>query len=181
MKHLTKIFILATLLLSLTACFKEENQGTLLKIAVYSQNVSSDPITKTTTEIDSYAFYVPEKSKWEVKSWEDALECRITNTERKEQLTAPDVIGTFDAEAEYQVELDIWSHTVFMVVVDRTNKIYATRLYDTPMNIPVTYTQLHLYAWRKSGSANGWTVTNPFPDEQRESLVEGEQDNETQE
>ena len=181
MKHLTKIFILATLLLSLTACFKEENQGTLLKIAVYSQNVSSDPITKTTTEIDSYAFYVPEKSKWEVKSWEDALECRITNTERKEQLTAPDVIGTFDAEAEYQVELDIWSHTVFMVVVDRTNKIYATRLYDTPMNIPVTYTQLHLYAWRKSGSANGWTVTNPFPDEERESLVEGEQDNETQE
>jgi hypothetical protein len=181
MKHLTKILTITTLLLCLTACFKEENQGTLLKIAVYSQNVSSDPITKTTTEIDSYAFYVPEKSKWEVSSWEDALECRITNTERNEQLTAPDVIGTFDAGAEYQVELDIWSHTVFMVVVDRTNKIYATRLYDTPMNIPVTYAQLHLYAWRKSGSANGWTVTNPFPDEVRESLVEEEQDNETQE
>lgn len=181
MKHLTKIFILATLLLSLTACFKEENQGTLFKIAVYSQNVSSDPITKTTTEIDSYAFYVPEKSKWEVKSWEDALECRITNTERNEQRNNPDVIGTFSAEAEYQVELDLWSESVFMVVVDRTNKIFATRYYDTPMNIPVTYTQLHLYAWRKSGSANGWTVTNPFPDEERESLVEEEQDNETQE
>ena len=181
MKHLTKIFILATLLLSLTACFKEENQGTLFKIAVYSQNVSSDPITKTTTEIDSYAFYVPEKSKWEVKSWEDALECRITNTERNEQRNNPEVIGTFSAEAEYQVELDLWSESVFMVVVDRTNKIFATRYYDTPMNIPVTYTQLHLYAWRKSGSANGWTVTNPFPDEQRESLVDEEQDNETQE
>ena len=181
MKHLTKIFILATLLLSLTACFKEENQGTLFKIAVYSQNVSSDPITKTTTEIDSYAFYVPEKSKWEIKSWEDALECRITNTERNEQRNNPDVIGTFSAEAEYQVELDLWSESVFMVVVDRTNRVFATRYYDTPMNIPVTYTQLHLYAWRKSGSANGWTVTNPFPDEQRESLVEEEQDNETQE
>ena len=181
MKHLTKIFILATLLLGLTACFKEENQGTLLKIAVYSQNVSSDPITKTTTEIDSYAFYVPEKSKWEVKSWEDALECRITNTERNEQRNNPEVIGTFSAEAEYQVELDLWSESVFIVVVDRTNKIFATRYYDTPMNIPVTYTQLHLYAWRNSGSANGWTVTNPFPDEQRESLVEEEQDNETQE
>lgn len=181
MKHLTKIFILATLLLSLTACFKEENQGTLFKIAVYSQNVSSDPITKTTTEIDSYAFYVPEKSKWEIKSWEDALECRITNTERNEQRNNPDVIGTFSAEAEYQVELDLWSESVFMIVVDRTNKIFATRYYDTPMNIPVTYTQLHLYAWRKSGSANGWTVTNPFPDEERESLVEEEQDNETQE
>ena len=127
MKHLTKIFILAALLLGLTACFKEENQGTLFKIAVYSQNVSSDPITKTTTEIDSYAFYVPEKSKWEVKSWEDALECRITNTERNEQRNNPEVIGTFSAEAEYQVELDLWSESVFMVVVDRTNKIFATR------------------------------------------------------
>ena len=181
MKHLTKILTIATLLLSLTACFKEENQGTLLKIAVYSQNVSSDPITKTTTEIDSYAFYVPEKRKWEVSSWEDALECRITNTERKEQRNAPDIIGTFDAEAEYQVELDMWSESVYMVVVDRTNRIFATRYYDTPINIPVTYTQLHLYAWRKSGSANGWTVTNPFPDEERESLVEGDENNETQE
>ena len=181
MKHLTKILTSVSLLLCLTACFKEENQGTLLKIAVYSQNVSSDPITKTTTEIDSYAFYVPEKSKWEVSSWEDALECRITNTERKEQRNTPDVIGTFDAEAEYQVELDMWSESVFMVVIDRTNRVYATRYYDTPMNIPVTYAQLHLYAWRKSGSANGWTVTNPFPDEERESLMGDDQNNETQE
>lgn len=181
MKHLTTILTIATLLLSLTACFKEENQGTLLKIAVYSQNVSSDPITKTTTEIDSYAFYVPEKSKWEVSSWEDALECRITNTERKEQRNNPDIIGTFNAEAEYQVELDLRSESVFMVVVDRTNRVYATRYYDTPINIPVTYAQLHLYAWRKSSSANGWTVTNPFPDEERESLVGGDQNDETQE
>lgn len=179
MKHLTKILTLATIVLCLTSCFKEEKQGTLLKIAVYSQNVSDDPITKTTTEIESYAFHVPEKSKWEVLSWEDALECRITNSERRsEQRNNPDIIGTFDAEAEYQVELGVWSHTVFMVVVDRTNKLYATRLYETPMNLPVTYTQLHLYAWRKSGAANGWNVTNPFPDEGRESLVPTN-DNET--
>jgi hypothetical protein len=179
MKHLTKILTLATIALCLTSCFKEEKQGTLLKIAVYSQNVSDDPITKTTTEIESYAFHVPEKSKWEVLSWEDALECRITNSERRsEQRNNPDIIGTFDAEAEYQVELGVWSHTVFMVVVDRTNKLYATRLYETPMNLPVTYTQLHLYAWRKSGAANGWNVTNPFPDEVRESLVPTN-DNET--
>jgi hypothetical protein len=179
MKHLTKILTLATIVLCLTSCFKEEKQGTLLKMAVYSQNVSDDPITKTTTEIESYAFHVPEKSKWEVLSWEDALECRITNSERRsEQRNNPDIIGTFDAEAEYQVELGVWSHTVFMVVVDRTNKLYATRLYETPMNLPVTYTQLHLYAWRKSGAANGWNVTNPFPDEVRESLVPTN-DNET--
>lgn len=182
MKHLTTILTLAALILCLTSCFKEEKQGTLLKIAVYSQNVSNEPATKTTTEIESYAFYVPEKSKWEVKSWEDALEHRITNTEREsEQRNNPDVIGSFDAEAEYQVEIDLWSHTVFMVVVDPTNKLYATRLYETPINLPVTYTQLHLYAWRKSGTANGWNVVNPFPDEAREPLVPSDDDNETQE
>ena len=179
MKHLTKILTVATIALCLTSCFKEEKQGTLLKIAVYSQNVSDDPITKTTTEIESYAFHVPEKSKWEVLSWEDALECRITNSERRsEQRNNPDIIGTFDAEAEYQVELGVWSHTVFMVVVDRTNKLYATRLYETPMNLPETYVQLHLYAWRKTGTATGWDVTNPFPDEDREPLVPTEEESE---
>jgi hypothetical protein len=82
-------------------------------------------------------------------------------------------VGTWDANAEYQITLDLKAETVFMVVVDPTNRVYATRLYDTPINWPVTNTQLHLYAWRKSGTATGWTVTNPFPDEERESLVSG--------
>jgi hypothetical protein len=171
MRNITKILVALVALVACVGCFKEEKQGTRMLIALYSQNVKDDPVMKTTSEIEAYAFWVPKGTKWEVKSWEDALECRITNTERKEQLTAPDVIGTFDAEAEYQVELDIWSHTVFMVVVDRTNKIYATRFYETPVNLPEVMAQLHHYAYKKSGNANGWDMVNPFPDEPREPLV----------
>lgn len=168
-----RLTIFAIALIALTSCFKDEVQGTLFKIEIFSQNVSDDPITRTQTEILSYAFNVPKGSKWEVSSWEDAQVPCITNTDNGKRLTTPDVVGTWDANAEYQITLDLKAETVFMVVVDPTNRVYATRLYDTPINWPVTNTQLHLYAWRKSGTATGWTVTNPFPDEERESLVSG--------
>ena len=170
-------------LLSLTGCFKEEKQGTCMLIQLWSQNVAKDPVLPITSDVEGYAFKVKKGSKWEVSSWEDALNHRITNTETGEQ-QSEDMVYTYanyDTEAEYQLTFELWSHFTFLVVVDKTNRIYATRLYETPMNLPETYAHLHLYAWRKSGSANGWTVTNPFPDEQRESLVEQEQDNETQE
>jgi hypothetical protein len=35
---------------------------------------------------------------------------------------------------------------------------------------------LHLYAQKKSSTANGWIFTNPFPDEKREPLVPKEED-----
>lgn len=180
MRHLANIFIVAMVVFLSTGCFKEEKQGTAMKIAVYSQNVESDPIMKA-TDIESYAFWVKKGSSWEVSSWEDALAHCITNTERPaEQLTSPDVVGTFDAEAEYQVRIELWSPVAFIVVVDRANKVYATRLYETPMNLPSVDTQLHLYAWRKSGTANGWTTTNPFPDEERTPLVPTEEEDTTE-
>ena len=171
MRHITKILTIAIVLLGLSSCFKEEKQGTLLKVAVFSQNVASDEITHTETELMAYAFHVPEDSEWEVASWEDALAMRISNTERVEHRTDPEVVGTINPNEEHQVEMGLWSHTVFMVVVDVENKLYATRLYETPINLPTTYVQLHLYAHKKSGSANGWTTTNPFPDEQRAPLT----------
>ena len=182
MKHITKILILLVALVACTGCFKDEKQGTRLRIELSSQNVEDDPILKTTSDVEGYAFYVPKGTKWEVKTWVDALDRRITNSDKPgEVLTEPDVMATYDIEADYQLTFELWSHFTFLVVVDKTNRIYATRYYETPMNLPEVTAQLHLYAWRKSGSANGWTVTNPFPDEVRESLVEEEQDNETQE
>ena len=178
MKYIAKVFILYIALLAFTGCFKEEKQGTSLQIALYSQNVADDPILKTTHDIEAYAFYVEKGTKWEVTTWEDALNHVITNKERANmQLTTPDVIGTYDPEAEYQITLELWSQFTFLVVVDKTNKIYATRLYETPMNYPVMPIQLHLYAHKKSGSTNGWDMVNPFPDEVREPLVPNE-DNE---
>ncbi len=172
MKHITKILILLVALVAYTGCFKDEKQGTRLRIELSSQNVEDDPILKTTSDVEGYAFYVPKGTNWEVKTWEDALDRRITNSDKPaEVLTEPDVMATYDIEADYQLTFELWSHFTFLVVVDKTNRIYATRLYETPMNLPETFAHLHLYAWRKSGTANGWDVTNPFPDEDREPLV----------
>lgn len=153
-----------------TACFKDEKQGTLMRIAVYTQNTEEDTVIKA-TDLECYAFWVKKGSKWEVSTWEDALAHRITNTDRPaEQLSEPDEMGDFDPEAEYQVALELWSEHTFAVIVDKANKVYAYRLYETPINLPEVLTQLHIYAWRKSGSANGWTYINPFPDEAREPV-----------
>jgi hypothetical protein len=172
MRNITKILVALVALVACVGCFKEEKQGTRMLIALYSQNVKDDPVMKTTSEIEAYAFWVPKGTKWEVKSWEDALERRITNIDNPNQvLTEPNENGVYDPEAEYQLTFELWSHYTFLVVVDKTNRIYATRNYETPMNLPETYVQLHLYAWRKTGSANGWDVTNPFPDDAREPLV----------
>ena len=62
------------------------------------------------------------------------------------------------------------------MVVDNTNQIYATRLYETPVNLPEVMTQLHLYAHRKSGAANGWDMINPFPDQERNPLIPTEEE-----
>ena len=182
MRHLIRIFAAMTVVVAFTGCFKEEKQGTRMRIALYSQNVDKDPIMKTTSDIEGYAFWVEKGSKWEVTTWEDALYKRISNTERPgEVLTTPDVMATYDPMAEYQLTFELWDYdAAFLVVVDKTNRIYATRLYETPMNLPEVTAQLHLYAWRKSGSANGWTVTNPFPDEKREPLVPTEDEETTE-
>ncbi|MBO5820062.1 MAG: hypothetical protein J6R02_00545 [Alistipes sp.] len=184
MRYITMLLAMCVALLSLTGCFKEEKQGTRMLISLYSQNVTNDPIMKTSSDIEGYAFEVKKGSKWEVSSWEDALNHRITNTETGEQ-QSEDMVYTYanyDTEAEYQLSFELWSTHTFLVVVDRTNKIYATRQYDTPMNLPTVYTQLHLYAHKKSGSANGWTFVNPFPDEAREPLVPTEtEENEKEE
>ena len=177
MRHITKIAILLVALVACVGCFKDEKQGTRMRIALYSQNVEKDPIMKTTSEIEGYAFWVPKGTKWQVQSWEDALDRRITNVDKPgEVLTAPDENAVYDHMAEYQLTFELWTHYAFLVVVDKTNRIYATRLYETPMNLPEVTAQLHLYAWRKTGTANGWDVTNPFPDDAREPLVPTEED-----
>lgn len=172
--------VLTIVALSLTSCFKEEVQGTLFKIAVYSKNVESDDFTKTKTELQAYAFSVPKGSKWEIKTWEDALNKTITHKDKGTILTDPAVIGTWNPDDYYQLTLDLRDEVMFMVVVDVENQIYATRLYETPMNWPETKTELHLYAYKKSGTANGWDMVNPFPEQDRESLVEDETESETE-
>ncbi|MBO7315524.1 MAG: hypothetical protein J6U49_07660 [Alistipes sp.] len=164
---------IALIAITAVACFKDEKQGTLMRIAVYSQETEDSDIVPA-TDLESYAFWVKKGSKWKVSSWEDALAKRVTNTDRPaEQLTEPDEIGDFDPEAEYQVTLELWAESTFIVVVDKANRLYAYRQYDTPINLPELPIQLHMYAWRKSGTANGWDMINPFYEEASESATSG--------
>lgn len=164
---------IALIAITAVACFKDEKQGTLMRIAVYSQETEDSDIVPA-TDLESYAFWVKKGSKWKVSSWEDALAKRVTNTDRPaEQLTEPDEIGDFDPEAEYQVTLELWAESTFIVVVDKANRLYAYRQYDTPINLPELPIQLHMYAWRKSGTANGWDMINPFYGEESESATSG--------
>ena len=161
MRYLTNILAFAVVALMMSSCFKDEVQGTLFKIHVTSQESSDAELEDCTTELRAYAFYTKKGEKWEVKSWEDALAMKITNKDRATQTrTNPDVIGTWSATDEYQITLDLRAKYTTLVVVDVENKIYAYRDYETPMNLSETTTELHLYAWRKSGSANGWTVAS---------------------
>lgn len=168
-----RYLVIALIAITAVACFKDEKQGTLMRIAVYSQETADSDIVPA-TDLESYAFWVKKGSKWKVSSWEDALAKRVTNTERPaEQLTEPDEIGDFDPEAEYQVTLELWAESTFIVVVDKANRLYAYRQYDTPINLPELPIQLHMYAWRKSGTANGWDMINPFYEEESESATSG--------
>lgn len=177
MSKLTKIVAIIVALMAMVGCFQEEKQGTRMRIALYSQNVSTDPVLKTTHDIEAYAFYVEKGSKWTVASWEDACNRVITNKNNANiVLTTPDVYGEYDPSADYQLSLELWNQYTFIVVVDKTNRIYASRFYETPVNIPEMMVQLHLYAYKKSGTANGWDMVNPFPDEAREPLVAVEED-----
>ena len=165
MRRLINIFIVAIAALLTTGCFKEEVQGTNFLIHVTSQETSTSPLVSCTTELRAYAFTTKKGEKWEVASWEDAINMVVTNKERPSvTLTNPSVIGTWDGNADYQLSLDLKARYVTMVVVDVENKLYAYRDYETPMNWPETKTELHLYVWRNTGSANGWTVVNANDD-----------------
>jgi hypothetical protein len=171
-KIIDRALVLMAVALSLTSCFEDEVQGTMLEIATYSQNVTEDPIIHSTSELVAYGFNVGKGEKWMVASWQDALDMKITNTNNPSEVkTNPDALGTCDPSAEYQLSLDLRAKYTSIVVVDLTNRVYAYRDYHTPINYPETTIQLHLYAWKKDGSANGWTFVNPFPDEDREALV----------
>ena len=65
MKHIVKIFVVLVALTACVGCFKKEKQGTQMRIELSSQNVESDPVTKTTCDIEGYAFYVKKNTKWE--------------------------------------------------------------------------------------------------------------------
>lgn len=158
-----------------TSCFKKESYDTLFRIAVYNQNVSGEPLTRA-TDLESYAFYV-DTAMWRIASWEDALAHVITDKSNPSvKLSVPDAVGIFDAGADFQVTLPLTAPMSMLVVVDKANSTYAYRKYESPINLPEIFAQLHMYAWRRTYNANGWRIVNPQPDTERPPLVPTEPD-----
>ena len=145
----------------LHGCFKETVDYTRFHLAIYEQ-------------VDGEgAYFAVDTTNWYIASWEDAVAHRITNKTTGEVMDEPAEVGEFNSSDEYQATILVNSPISMLVVVNPELKLYAYRKYETPINLPEVFTQLHLYAWRKSGNVNGWTMVNPFPDEPRESLTGG--------
>lgn len=173
MNRITKIIVLLLATAICAGCFKKEVQGTVLEIAVYSKQSTDEDPQHATSELVAYAFYTKKGEKWRVETWEDALAMRITNVNNPSEVRSdPDVIGTWDADNEYQLTLDLRAKYTALVVVDKDNQLFAYRDYETPMNYPVTPIQLHLYKSSKSGKANGWETVNPFYEEEQQGSSE---------
>ena len=152
----------------LQGCFKDVITYTNYNIAVSNQTTSGGA-TVPATLVDSYAYYV-DTTQWTVLSYEDALAARITNKTTGEVRTEPDVWGTFDSSAEFQVSLRLEQPVSMLVVVDPELKLYAYRQFDMPINIEQLLTRLTLSSWRASHSASGWQVENDFYSEEPASL-----------
>ena len=56
MKYITRILVAIIALVIVAGCFKEERQGTRLLVELWSKNVESEEATKTTSDIEGYAF-----------------------------------------------------------------------------------------------------------------------------
>lgn len=161
--------ILCAAVASLSAgCFKKESYDTIYRIAVWNQEVSGGELTRA-ADLESYAYYV-DTTFWYIASWEDALARVITYKEDPtRQLTVPDVTGQIDAAADFQVALPLTAETSMLVVIDKAGEMYAYRKYISPINIEQILTQLHIYSWRTTYTANGWRIVNPFPDKDQDS------------
>lgn len=144
----------------LHGCFKDTVSYTRFQLAIYDQADADGPFNKAQS-IDSYAFYV-DTTEWYIASWEDAVAHRITNKLSGQTLDTPDVVGEFDAEAEYQATLQVEQQTSMLVVVNPELKLYAYRKYELPENLADIYAKLYMAAWRPTHLSSGWSVVNRF-------------------
>ncbi len=141
-------------------CFKDVVTYTNFNIAVQNQTTSNGALTPA-TELSSYAFYV-DTTEWTILSYEDALAARITNKTTGQSLTEPDVRGSFDSAAPYQVSMRLEAPLSMLVVVNPELRLYAYRNYQLPVNLEQVDTKLIFSSWRASHSSSGWQIENDF-------------------
>lgn len=161
MKRIVKNIAFALLSSALLqGCFKDVVTYTNYNLAVQNQTTSNGPLTQA-TDLSSYAYSV-DTTEWTILSYEDAVAARITNKTTGQTLTEPDIRGTFDSAAPYQVSLRLEAPTSMLVVVNPELRLYAYRNYTLPVNLETVTTKLVFSSWRASHSSSGWQVENDF-------------------
>lgn len=141
-------------------CFKSVIAYTFYNIAVYEQTEQNGKTPKA-EDLFSYAYYV-DTTEWKIASWEDACQCRITNKLTGEVREEPDRIGDFVFGRDYQVSMKLNEDISMLVVVNPTLQMYAYRKYELPINLEKVDTKLYFAAFKRSHTACGWQIINPF-------------------
>lgn len=150
----------AALTMTLWGCFKEVVGYTYYNIAVYEQTEQNGK-TPRVEEVFAYAYYV-DTTEWRIASWEDAKAGRITNKETGAIKEVPDEIGEFTPGEDFPVSIFINKEISMLVVVNPAQKMYAYRKYALPINLAKVDTKLYFSAWKRSHTASGWQIMNPF-------------------
>lgn len=145
---------------TLWGCFKEVVGYTYYNIAIYEQTEQNGP-TPRATEVYAYAYYV-DTTEWRIASWDDAVAFRITNKTTGQVREVPDEIGEFTPGEFFPMSIFINKKISMLVVVDTNLKMYAYRKYELPINLAKVDTKLYLSAWKRSHTASGWQIRNPF-------------------
>ena len=160
MKQVLTIIAVALAASLMWGCFKDVVDYTFYNTATYEQ-LSNDGPYLHSTDVECYAYWV-DTTEWTIRSWEDAVERRITNKTTGETLSTPDAMGSFNPAELYQSSVRLDSSTSMIVLLCPQTKIYAYRKYVLPENLEQVLTKLYIAAWRPSHNASGWRVVNEF-------------------
>lgn len=155
---LTVMAIAAVLIF--TGCFKKVSKDTLFIIKPNLQTESGGGLTLA-EGATAFAWF-NRTAQWEIKSYDDAVAGRMTDTETGSTETVePDAVSTV-SEAEGRaglLELDTRSVSVMLLVIYPEARMYAWRIFETAENLSPTYLTVQFRPWKNEGYIDsGWTV-----------------------
>lgn len=143
---------------AMSSCFKSKTTDTLLIMKVLLQEKSGGENVMLTDDIMVYGYEV-EDDDWYIASYDDALNCTITDSLAVERRSVPDLQGepfTKEGLTATYTSIPLVSSPTMVVVVCPTIKMYAYsfRTLDV-INLHETYITLLLHSWKTAQYTEG--------------------------
>ena len=159
-KTLLLVMLAVTVSLLPAGCFKKVSNDTLFIIKPNLQVESGGELTLADGAVACAWFN--RTDLWEIKSYSDAVEHLLTNTETGSvEAAEPDAVST-PAETEGReglLELETRSQWVLLLVVYPEAEMYAWRVFETGVNLSPTYLTVQFRTWKTDSYVDsGWTV-----------------------